>query len=347
MVYGSITLNRCERHGIIMEHLLEVKNLQTSVVKQKTETNLTSDVSFYIDKGETVGIVGESGCGKSVTALSIIQLLAKNVKITNGSVLFEGEDLVKRTDKEMNAIRGNDISMIFQDTMSALNPVFTIGNQLVEAICTHQNLSKEEARKEAIQLLSNVGLPRPEKIMKEYSFMLSGGMRQRAMIAMALSCSPKLLIADEPTTALDVTIQAQIVELIKKLRKEQNMSVLLISHDMGLIAELVDRVIVMYAGEIVEESNVYELFERPMHPYTKALLDSIPKVEDEKSRVLESIPGAVPENYPEITCCRFSTRCKYAFDQCKKEHPGLEEIEEKHFVRCFAVDKEGYFDARN
>lgn len=329
-----------------MEHLLEVKNLQTSVVKQKTETNLTSDVSFYIDKGETVGIVGESGCGKSVTALSIIQLLAKNVKITNGSVLFEGEDLVKRTDKEMNEVRGNDISMIFQDTMSALNPVFTIGNQLVEAICTHQNLSKEEARKQAIQLLSNVGLPRPEKIMKEFSFMLSGGMRQRAMIAMALSCSPKLLIADEPTTALDVTIQAQIVELIKKLKEEQNMSVLLISHDMGLIAELVDRVIVMYAGEIVEEANVFDLFERPMHPYTKALLDSIPKVEDEKTRVLESIPGSVPENYQDITGCRFCSRCKYAFDQCKKEHPQLEDIEENHFVRCFAAKKEGFFDAR-
>lgn len=327
-----------------MEHLLEVKNLQTSVVKQKSETNLTSDVSFYIDKGETVGIVGESGCGKSVTALSVIRLLTKNVKITKGNVLFEGEDLVKRSDKEMNEVRGNDISMIFQDTLSALNPVFTIGNQLIEAIRTHKNISKDEAYKEAVQLLLNVGLPRPEKIMKEYSFMLSGGMRQRAMIAMALSCSPKLLIADEPTTALDVTIQAQIVELIKKLRVEQNMSVLLISHDMGLIAELADRVIVMYAGEIVEEANVFDLFESPMHPYTKALLNSIPKVEDEKNKVLESIPGSVPENYQEITACRFCSRCKYAFDQCKQEHPQLKEIKDNHIVRCFAVEKEGYFD---
>lgn len=323
----------------VMKHLLEVKHLQTSVKKNNKDIPLTNDVSFYIDKGETLGIVGESGCGKSVTALSLVRLLAKNVHVSNGSILFEGEDLLKRTDKEMDEIRGNEISMIFQDTLSALNPVFTIGNQIVEAIQIHQQVSKEEAKQLAIQLLEDVGLPRPEKIMKQYSFMLSGGMRQRAMIAMALSCSPKLLIADEPTTALDVTIQAEIVELIRKLRSEYNMSVLLISHDMGLIAELADRVLVMYAGEIVEDTDVYQLFEKPLHPYTKALLGSIPNVKDEEDRVLTAIKGSVPEDYQTIKGCRFCSRCEMAFERCHVEQPEIKEVEEGHYVRCFAVEE--------
>lgn len=323
-----------------MKHLLEVKNLQISVKKENTDIPLTNDVSLYINEGETLGIVGESGCGKSITALSIIKLLAKNVHISSGSIWFEGENLVEKSDKEMNEIRGNQISMIFQDTLSALNPVFTIGNQMVEAIRIHQQVNKEKARQLAIQLLESVGLPRPEKIMRQYSFMLSGGMRQRAMIAMALSCSPKLLIADEPTTALDVTIQAEIVELIRKLKNERNMSVLLISHDMGLIAELADRVLVMYAGEIVEAANVYQLFENPLHPYTKALLGSIPSTTDDDERVLTSIPGSVPAHYESLVGCRFCSRCELAFERCHKEHPELKEVSEGHYVRCFAMEEE-------
>lgn len=323
-----------------MEHLLKVEHLQTSFIKNKQHTNLTKDISFTVEQGETVGIVGESGCGKSVTALSIMQLLGKNLKVTEGSILFDGQDLIGLSEKELNEIRGNKISMIFQDTMSSLNPVLTIGNQMIEAIRIHRKVDKETAKKLSIDLLRRVGLPRPEKIMKEYAFMLSGGMRQRAMIAMALSCGPKLLIADEPTTALDVTIQAQIVQLLKELREEFNMSIILISHDMGLIAEMADKVIVMYAGEIVEETDVFTIFEKAEHPYTKALLDSIPKVSDAKDKKLLSIPGSVPEHYEELDGCRFCTRCSQVFEKCYIEHPNMEEISSGHKVRCFAVVKE-------
>lgn len=326
-----------------MVKLLEVNHLQTSFMKNKIYTNFTSDVSFMVKEGETVGIVGESGCGKSVTALSIIQLLSKNGSVTGGNILFEGKDLLKLNKKEMNKIRGNEISMISQDTMSSLNPVFTIGNQMIEAIKIHQKVDSTVARKKAIELLQKVGLPRSEKIMKEYSSMLSGGMRQRAMIAMALSSGPKLLIADEPTTALDVTIQAQIVQLLKDLREEYKMAIILITHDMGLIAEIADRVIVMYAGEIVEETDVYTLFEHPRHPYTKALLGSIPKVTDFGDRLLASIPGVVPDNYQDLPGCRFCDRCEFAFEKCMK-HPDIKEIHEGHSVRCYAVWKEDSLD---
>ena len=326
-----------------MVNLLEVNHLQTSFMKNKLNTNFTSDVSFTVNEGETVGIVGESGCGKSVTALSIMQLLAKNGSVTGGTILYKGKNLLEYNEKEMNEIRGNEISLISQDTMSSLNPVFTIGNQMIEAIKIHQKVDRKTARMKAIELLQKVGLPRSEKIMKEYSFMLSGGMRQRAMIAMALSCSPKLLIADEPTTALDVTIQAQIVQLLKDLRKEYKMAIILITHDMGLIAEMVDRVIVMYAGEIVEETDVFTLFESPRHPYTKALLESIPKVTDFGDRLLTSIPGVVPDNYQNLPGCRFCDRCELAFDQCR-QHPELKEIYDGHSVRCYAVWKEDSLD---
>lgn len=322
-----------------MENILEVKHLQTSFLKYKELTHYTSDVTFEVKIGETVGIVGESGCGKSITALSLMQLLAKNGRITKGSILFDGKELLDLSEKEMDKIRGNEMSMIFQDTMSSLNPVFTIGNQITEAIKLHGDTDNKTARLKAIEMLRKVGLLRPEKIMKEYSFMLSGGMRQRAMIAMALSCTPKLLIADEPTTALDVTIQAQIVKLMKELKDEYNMAIMLITHDMGLVAEMADRVIVMYAGEIVEMSDVYDLFEHPKHPYTKALLESIPSVEDSAERKLFSIPGTVPDNYQNLTGCRFYDRCNKAFDKCR-QHPVLEEISQGHCVRCYAAWEE-------
>lgn len=325
--------------AIIMGDLLKVDHLQTSFYKDKVLTPFTNDVCFTVKEGETVGIVGESGSGKSITALSIMGLLSKNGRVSEGNIYFDGKDLTNLSEKEMEKIRGNDICMIFQDTMSALNPVLTIGNQMIESIKSHQKVDTKTARKKAIEILEKVGLPRAEKIMKEYSFMLSGGMRQRAMIAMALSCEPKLLIADEPTTALDVTIQAQIMNLLKELRDEYNMSIILITHDMGLIAEMADRVLVMYAGEIVEETDVYSMFDNPRHPYTKALLNSIPKVSDKIDKKIEAIPGVVPENYESITGCRFRSRCKRAFDECVN-HPELLNIEENHSARCFAVFKE-------
>lgn len=305
-----------------MGDLLKVDHLETSFLKDKMLTPFTKDVSFTVKEGETVGIVGESGSGKSITVLSIMGLLSKNGKVTEGSIFFEGKDLLTLSDKEMEKVRGNKISMIFQDTMSALNPVFTIGNQLMESIMTHQQIPKSSAKVKALELLNRVGLPRPEKIMKEYPFMLSGGMRQRAMIAMALSCNPKLLIADEPTTALDVTIQAQIIELLKDLKEEYNMSIILITHDMGVIAEMADRVLVMYAGEVVEVADVDSLYQDARHPYTKALLESIPKVSDDVDTRIEAIPGVVPEDYQTITGCRFYSRCKYRFSECV-EHPDL------------------------
>lgn len=326
-----------------MGDLLRVDHLETSFLKDKKLTPFTNNVSFSVKEGETIGIVGESGSGKSITALSIMGLLAKGGKVTNGSILFEGKDLLQLSEKEMEGIRGNNISMIFQDTMSALNPVFTIGNQMVESFMRHQKLDKKEARLQALEMLKKVGLPRPEKIMKEYPFMLSGGMRQRAMIAMALSCNPKLLIADEPTTALDVTIQAQIVQLLKDLKEEYNMSIILITHDMGLVAEMADRVLVMYAGEIIEETDVYSLFDNARHPYTQALLRSIPKVSDELDKKVEAIPGVVPENYQEIVGCRFRSRCERAFSPCIN-HPELLNVKEEHFVRCFAVFEEEGMD---
>lgn len=331
--------------GVNMDDLLKVDHLQTSFYKDKVLTPFTNDVSFTVKEGETVGIVGESGSGKSITALSIMGLLRKNGVVSEGNIFFNGKDLTTLSEKEMENIRGNEISMIFQDTMSALNPVLTIGNQMIESIKSHQKVDTKTAKKKAIEILKRVGLPRAEKIMKEYSFMLSGGMRQRAMIAMALSSEPKLLIADEPTTALDVTIQAQIMDLLKSLRNEYKMSIILITHDMGLIAEMADRVLVMYAGEIVEETDVHSMFENPRHPYTKALLNSIPKVSDDIDKKIESIPGVVPENYESLTGCRFRSRCKLAFDECVK-HPELLNVKENHFVRCFAVFKEEDIDGK-
>jgi oligopeptide/dipeptide ABC transporter ATP-binding protein len=315
--------------------LLEIKDLTVKFFTEDGTVNAVERVSFDIEKEETLGVVGESGCGKSVTALSVMRLLpSPPAKITSGKILFEGEDLLSKSEAEMRRIRGNLISMVFQEPMTSLNPVFTIGHQISEAIVLHQKLSKKEARERAIEMLRLVGIPNPEKRYWEYPHQLSGGMRQRVMIAMALSCSPKLLIADEPTTALDVTIQAQILDLIERLKEKVGMSVLMITHDLGVIAEMAKRVVVMYAGQVVEESPCEDIFENPLHPYTAGLLKSIPKLEGKKSR-LHVIEGNVPNplNFP--SGCRFHPRCFEAKKICGEKMPSLVEVEGNRKVRCF------------
>ncbi len=316
-----------------MSHLLKVTNLKTTFDGDMGKTISVDDINFHVNEGETLCIVGESGCGKSVTSLSIMRLLGRGGEVVQGEILFEGRNLLELSDKELDEIRGNKLTMIFQDALASLNPVFTIGNQLTESIRSHLKLDKLEARSRAIELLKKVGLAEPEKIMKKYPFTLSGGMRQRVMIAMALSCNPKLLIADEPTTALDVTIQAQIMKLMRDLQRELSMSIVLITHDIGIVAEMADRVLVMYAGQVVEEANVTDLFYQPAHPYTMALLQTIPNILDEADRKLESIPGIVPERYQDIQGCRFASRCPYKEEACEKPQD-LILVEEGHFSRC-------------
>ncbi len=320
-----------------MKPLLEVKDLEVAFLTDKREITYIDKVSFYVNPGEILCIVGESGSGKSVTSLSIMGLLGKNGKIAGGTVMFAGENLPAKTEKEMDKIRGNELTMIFQDALTSLNPVFTVGTQLTETMVTHLKVDKKEAGMRAMGLLNKVGLPDPAAVMKKYPHTLSGGMRQRVMIAMALACNPRLLIADEPTTALDVTIQAQIMELLRKLNKEMGMSIILITHDMGLVAEMADRVLVMYAGQIVEEAKAASLFKKPEHPYTRALLESIPSIRDDKSRELIPIKGTVPEQYYEINGCRFANRCLYVRPDCSREQK-LIESDEGHFKRCWRTD---------
>jgi len=320
----------------LTEKLLEVTNLRTTFKdKDGNLVPAVDGISFYVSKGETLGIVGESGCGKSVTMLSVMQLI--NIppgRIDATSISLEGRNLLQLTDKEMQKVRGNEISMIFQEPMTSLNPVFTVGDQVAETVALHQGLSKAAALAKAVEMLKKVGIPAPERRAKEYPHQLSGGMRQRVMIAMALACNPKLLIADEPTTALDVTIQAQILELIKSLRDELEMSVVLITHDLGVVAETADRVIVMYAGKIVEEADTLTLFNSPQHPYTEGLLNSIPKLTGDSSR-LYVIEGVVPHPLYMPTGCRFNPRCAYAEDKCRNEAPELMETSPTHKVSCF------------
>lgn len=300
-----------------MSQLLKVENLTVAFEEAKGERILVDQISFSVNKGEVVCLVGESGCGKSLTALSMMGLLEKNGKVTGGSVFFEGTDLLSLSEKEKDNIRGNQMTMIFQDPLSSLNPVFTVGSQIAESLHAHMKLSKEETKSRVCSLLEKVGLRNPERVRKQYPHTFSGGMRQRVMIAMALACQPKLLIADEPTTALDVTIQAQIMNLLQNMQKENGMGMLFITHDIGLVAQMADRVLVMYAGQIVEEAEVGELFQNPKHPYTKALLATVPSIYDKEDRVLEAIPGMVPENYGELQGCRFAGRCKYRCEQCE------------------------------
>ena len=318
--------------------LLQVNDLRTYFHTEDGIVKAVDGVTFAVYPGETLGIVGESGCGKSVTSLSVMRLLDEKGEIAGGKIVFEGKDVMAIPESQMMKIRGNDMAMIFQEPMTALNPVFTIGFQIMEAILLHQDVDKEQARKMAIDMLRKVGIPEPEKRIDEYPHELSGGMRQRAMIAMSLSCNPRLLFADEPTTALDVTIQAQILELMKSLQEQYGMALVMITHDLGVIAEMAQRVVVMYAGKVVEYAEVHTLFKRPRHPYTWGLMNAIPSL-DEDREVLYNIPGVVPDplDFPEG--CRFNTRCPLATDKCRKEEPPLVKIKENHTAACWYVDK--------
>ena len=321
--------------------LLEVKNLRTEFKLKNGVVKAVDDVSFTLEKGEILAIVGESGSGKSVTSLSIMGLISPPGRVAGGEMLFKGKDLVKTPLKELQKIRGDQISMIFQEPMTSLNPVYRIKDQIVESIMTHMKLSKKDAFQRAVEILDLVGIPSPERRINDYPHQMSGGMRQRVMIAMALSCHPELLIADEPTTALDVTIQAQILELIYSLREKLNMAVLLITHDLGVVAEAADKVIVMYCGKIVESADVKTLFTAPKHPYTVGLMESIPKLEEDKER-LNMIPGMVPNPMRLPAGCAFSDRCDRCMDICRQQRPALTTIDgdSSHAVRCFLYSNE-------
>lgn len=320
--------------------LVEFKNLKTYFYTEDGIVKAVNDVSFKIKEGETVGVVGESGCGKSVTSMSLMRLIPNPPgKIVDGDILFEGKSILALSDEEMREIRGNKISVIFQEPMTSLNPVFTVGDQISEAVILHQKLSKEEARNKAIEMIKLVGIPRAEELVDAYPHELSGGMRQRIMIAMALSCNPKLLIADEPTTALDVTIQAQILDLMRNIKEKLNTAIMLITHDLGVIAEMADYVVVMYAGKVAEEAPVKELFKEPMHPYTMGLLKSKPILNQEEKR-LYSIPGQVPNPIGMPDHCYFCDRCDKAIDICKKQIPPLKEVKPGHKVACWLYEEE-------
>ncbi len=315
--------------------ILEVEDLKTSFFTDDGEVKSVDGVDFVIHPNETLGMVGESGCGKSVTSLSIMRLIDTPGKIVGGSIRFNGEELLAKSDAEMRKIRGNEISMIFQEPMTSLNPVHTVGAQIVEALVLHRQLTRHEATLKALDMLKLVGIPAPEQRINEYPHQLSGGMRQRVMIAMALSCKPRLLIADEPTTALDVTIQAQILDLMKKLKNTIGSSVMLITHDLGVIAELADNVVVLYAGQVVEYADVKTIFEHPKHPYTIALLESIPRLTDDRGRKLFSISGTIPDPLHRPGGCPFHTRCRFAQDVCAVEQPPLTVLEDGSKVRCW------------
>lgn len=304
------------------EKVLEINQLKTYFQNNRGTGKVVDGIDLTLYKGETLGIVGESGCGKSMTSLSVLQLVPDPGKIVSGSVKLKGEELLGKSEKEMRKIRGNQISMIFQEPMTSLNPVLTVGEQISETIREHQKLSKKEAWKKSIEMLNLVGIPSPEKRVKQEPFELSGGMRQRVMIAMALACNPEVLIADEPTTALDVTIQSQILKLMKNLQKKLNMGIMFITHDLGVVAETCDRVAVMYAGEVVEYSTTEELFRRPKHPYTRGLLESIPKLFEDQEELV-AMKGNIPSPYKEHAGCKFADRCPIAQDICRENHPEL------------------------
>lgn len=318
------------------ESLLSVDDLKVRFKTEDGYVSTVNGVSFDVEKGETLAIVGESGSGKSVTSLALMGILPANGEVYDGELRFEDKDLRNLTKKQYRQLRGNEIAMIFQEPMTALNPVFTIGYQLRETLMLHYKLSKDQAQKKGIEMLETVGIPDAEKVMGRFPHQLSGGMRQRVMIAMALSCNPKLLIADEPTTALDVTIQAQILTLLRNLKEKSNTSIMIITHDLGVVAELADRVIVMYAGEVVEQAPINELFERPLHPYTQGLMASIPKIHDVVDE-LYSIEGTVPNPAAMPTGCKFHPRCPLGDIECTKVHPALEFVSDTHSKRCIKV----------
>ncbi|MDC3412281.1 ABC transporter ATP-binding protein [Aquibacillus sp. 3ASR75-11] len=319
--------------------ILQVKQLHTHFFSKSGVVKAVDGVNFDIKPGETLGIVGESGSGKSITAMSIMRLIPSPPgKIVNGEVLFKGEDLLKKSEKQMRKIRGKEISMIFQDPMTSLNPVLTVEKQMIETILTHENMNKSQARERAVELMDLVGIPESRNRLKNYPHEFSGGMRQRVMIAMALACNPEVLIADEPTTALDVTIQAQILELLNKLQKELGMAIVMITHDLGVVAEVCDRVMVMYAGKPVEFTEANSLFANPKHPYTWGLMNSIPKITSKKEK-LEAIEGAPPDLRALPQGCSFAPRCKHAMEQCLTIDPSITKVEESHHVRCLLYEE--------
>lgn len=321
------------------ETIFQIRGLKTQFFTSKGIVPAVDGVDITVKRGEAVGLVGESGCGKSMTAMSVMQLLKYPGRVVEGEILVDGEDLLKKTKKEMDEIRGNKVSMIFQEPMTSLNPVYTIGKQVSEAILTHEKVSKEEAKQRAIEIFRKVGIPEPEKRYNVYPHQLSGGLRQRVMIGMAMVCNPMLMIADEPTTALDVTIEAQILYLMNQLQKEQGTAIVMITHNLGVVAESCDYVYVMYAGKIMEEAPVKELFKNPMHPYTFGLMNSIPKMTESKEH-LYTIPGLVPNLLHLPQGCRFCPRCDKAMKICTMYQPDLYETEDGHKVRCFLYNKE-------
>jgi peptide/nickel transport system ATP-binding protein len=318
--------------------VVELKDLQTHFQTEEGTVKAVNHVSFAVREGETVCVVGESGCGKSVTALSIMGLIAESGSVVGGDILYEGRSLLGMKEKELRSLRGNDIAMIFQEPMTSLNPVFTVGEQIVETLREHELLSKNEAYKKAIELIRKVGIARADEIVHSYPHELSGGMLQRIMIAVALSCNPKLLIADEPTTALDVTIQAQILDLLRQIKEEFKTSILLITHDLGVVAEMADYVVVMYGGKVIEEAPVLEIFQNPKHPYTKGLLKSKP-VMGKRIDKLYSIPGQVPNLVGLGEFCYFSGRCEHCMEICKEEAPNLNVHDENHKVACWLYEE--------
>jgi peptide/nickel transport system ATP-binding protein len=317
--------------------LLEVKSLSTSFFTRDGEVRAVDRVSFSVDEGKLMGLVGESGSGKTACVLSIMRLLPESGRIVGGEVRFEGRDLVKLPEPEMRSVRGARIAMIFQEPMTSLNPVFTIGSQIAEAVRLHQNTSRREARERAIEGLRMVGIADPERRVDDYPHQLSGGMRQRVMIAMALSCNPRLLIADEPTTALDVTIQAQILDLIRELQSRLSLAVILVTHDLGIVAEYADTVTILYAARVMEQAQSAELFRNPLNPYTRALLESIPGADGNRQRRLRAIPGTIPSALHPPSGCRFHPRCPMAIPECARVEPPLEEKAPNHYVACIRV----------
>ena len=330
-----------ENEEFMKNRLLNIENLSVLFKLGKNKNKVVNNINFYLKEKETLGIVGESGSGKSVTSLSILRLLPKDITDVKGKIEFEDKNILECNKEEMIDIRGNKISMIFQEPMTSLNPTLTVGYQVTEALLLHKNVTKKEAMEKGVKLLKDCGIPSPEQRFYEYPHQMSGGMRQRIMIAMALACEPKILIADEPTTALDVTVQAQILELLRDIKENNDMSIILITHDFGIVHEICDRVIVMYAGEIVEIGNKKEIFKNPRHPYTKGMIESIPKLTDNVDR-LKSIDGSVPDINNMPKGCRFAPRCNYAKDICLEESPEMFKVNEEHLSKCFLYNRESW-----
>ena len=319
-----------------MDRLLEVKDLEVSFDTYAGEVKAVRGVSFYLDRGEAIAIVGESGCGKSVTAQSIMRLIPSPPgRVKNGSIIFNDKEVLKLSEREMQAVRGSEMGMIFQDPMTSLNPTMTIGKQITEGLIKHRHLNKQQANEEALKMLKLVNIPNAEKRMKQYPHEFSGGMRQRAMIAIALACNPKLLIADEPTTALDVTIQAQIIELMQDLQKELNTAIILITHDLGVVADMAQRILVMYAGKIVESGSLEDIFYRPQHPYTWGLLKSVPRLDARQKEELMPIDGTPPDLFAPPVGCGFAARCEYCMNICKEKQPEFLQVGDAHHSACW------------